>query len=393
MILRYQYRLYPTRAQEVVLAKTFGCARVVYNDYVAEKERAFKAGEKSPSCVELQKKLITEAKNTEERHWLSEVSNISLQQSIRGADNAYRNFFAGVKAKRRVGKPRFKSRRDNRQSFRLTRNGFRIRGNGRLNLARIGEVRVRWSRELPSEPSSVTIVKNASGKYFASFVVETQDEKLPVIEDVSSFDLGLSVFATDHNGDVIKSPRFAKKAERRLRKAQRNLSRKQRGSNNRNKARIKVARAHEKVRNQRFDFLHKVTTTMVRENQGIIVEDLNVKGLSRSRLSKSFVDASLGTFYSLLEYKASRYGRVVHKVDRFFPSSKMCHCCKAIQDMPLSVRVYSCPCGSVLDRDHNAALNLIAVGLTEIANACGETVRPKPARASARLDEARIPSL
>ncbi|TQN28468.1 putative transposase [Haloactinospora alba] len=404
MQLRYRYRLYPTEQQRQALAQAFGNARVVYNDAVRARQDAYQAGEKFPTGTQLQKQLITNAKRTDERGWLAECSNIVLQQAIRDADAAYTNFFNSMKGKRagrRMGAPRFKSKRDQRQVIRLHTGGFRIRENGRLNLAKVGDVRVAWSRDLPSAPTSVTIIKTACGRYFASFVVETDPdghgEHLdPVVDDTGeeaelALDLGLNAFATDQHGHTITNPRVLRRAERRLKKAQRALSRKQRGSTNRAKAGARVARLHAKVADTRADWLHKVTTDVVRENQTIYVEDLSVKGLSRTRMAKSVHDASWGRFLALLEYKAARYGRTLVRIDRFHPSTKLCSSCGAVQDMPLSERVYRCPCGLVLDRDRNAALNILAAGRVERLNACGADIRPATRAVGVEAGSSGIP--
>ncbi|WP_072815277.1 RNA-guided endonuclease InsQ/TnpB family protein, partial [Rhodococcus zopfii] len=295
------------------------------------------------------------------------------------ANTAYRNFFASLTGKRRgrrVGAPRFRSRRDNRQAIRFTRNArFAVTDGRMLRLPKIGDVKLAWSRDLPSEPSSVTIVKDASGRYFASFVVVTTDEPLPELDTEVGIDLGLSTFAVLSDGTVIESPRFFRRAERRLRRAQQNLSRKQKGSRNRAKARIEVAKAHARVSDARTDWAHKHSTTLIRENQAIYVEDLCVTGLARTRLAKSVHDAGWGMFTRMLEEKAARYGRVFGKVDRFFPSTQTCSDCGRVDGKkPLSVRTWTCPCGAVHDRDLNAARNILAAGRAERLNACGETV-------------------
>lgn len=275
-----------------------------------------------------------------------------------------------------VGAPRFRSRRDNRQAIRFTRNArFAVTDGRMLRLPKIGDVKLAWSRDLPSEPSSVTIVKDASGRYFASFVVVTTDEPLPELDTEVGIDLGLSTFAVLSDGTVIESPRFFRRAERRLRRAQQNLSRKQKGSRNRAKARIEVAKAHARVSDARRDWAHKHSTTLIRENQAIYVEDLCVTGLARTRLAKSVHDAGWGMFTRMLEEKAARYGRTFHKVDRWFPSSRTCSACGCVDGKkPLSVREWSCPCGIVHDRDRKAAVNILAAGRAERLNACGETV-------------------
>ncbi len=250
MQLRYRYRLYPDDEQRQGLAQAFGNARVVYNDAVRARQDAYQAGQKCPVGTVLQKRLITEAKHTPERGWLAECSNIVLQQAIRDCDAAYRNFFdslSGKRAGKRVGRPRFKSRKDTRQAIRLHTGEFSLRGTGKLRLARIGDVTVAWSRELPSEPSSVTVVKTADECYFASFVVGTGDDTLPDAVDEHGqdielgLDLGLSVFAVDQHGRAISNPTVLRRAERKLKRAQRELSRKQKGSTNRAKARKRLA--------------------------------------------------------------------------------------------------------------------------------------------------------
>lgn len=383
MQFRYQYRLYPTSRQCRALAQAFGCARVVYNDALRVREDAHKAGLAFVTSGELSKQL-TAAKKTPERAWLAEVSSVVLQQSLRDLDTAYRNFFAGLKGKRpKMGPPRFKSKRDNRQAVRFTANAnWRITTGGKLRLPKIGDVPVKWSRDLPSTPSSVTVVKDAAGRYFASFVVETDaSEVLPETVPEVGIDLGLSHFAVLSDGTKIANPRFLRRAERRLKKAQRALSRKVKGSANREKAREKVARAHAKTADARREFAHQLSTRLIRENQAVYVENLAVKGLARTKLAKSVYDAGWSMFVNMLEYKATRYGRTFNKIDRWFPSSKLCSDCGALQDMPLSERVYRCPCGLVLDRDHNAALNVLAAGRAERLNACGDQVRPAPVRA------------
>ncbi|WP_350246456.1 transposase [Rhodococcus sp. D-6] len=376
--LRYRYRLYPTPGQQNALAQALGCARVVFNDAIAARERARRDGLPYPKDAELSKAL-TAAKRTPERKWLGEVSSVVLQQALADANTAYRNFFASISGKRKgrkVGPPRFRSRRDHRQTIRFTRNAcFAVTGSRMLRLPKIGDVKLAWSRELPSEPSSVTVVKDAAGRYFASFVVETSNEPLPELDAEVGIDLGLTTFAVLSNGTIIDSPKFFRRAERKLRKAQQDLSRKEKGSRNRAKARLRVARAHARVSDARKDWAHKHSTTIIRENQAMYVEDLCVTGLARTHLAKSVHDAGWATFIRLLEEKAARYGRVVGKVNRFFPSSQTCSTCGRIDGpKPLSVRTWTCPCGAVHDRDLNAARNILAAGRAERQNACGETV-------------------
>ncbi|WP_446225752.1 RNA-guided endonuclease InsQ/TnpB family protein [Nocardia sp. IBHARD005] len=380
MLLRYNFRVYPTPGQRVALARAFGCARVVYNDGLWVRQQAREAGLPYVTDAELSKAL-TEAKKTPERAWLGEVSSVVLQQALSDLNTAYRNFFQSVTGKRqgaRVAPPRFRSRKDSRQAIRFTKNArFAVTASGKLRLPKIGDLDVRWSRELPSEPSSVTVVKDAAGRYFASFVVEVGDSRLPAVEAEVGIDLGLSTFAVLSDGKTIASPKFLRRAERRLRKAQQGLSRKQKGSANRAKARVKVAKAHASVADTRRDWAHKHSTRIIRDNQAVYVEDLCVKGLARTRLAKSVHDAGWGMFTRMLEEKAARYGRQFSKVDRWFPSTRLCSVCGVVSGKkPLQVREWTCVCGVVHDRDLNAAKNILAAGRAERLNACGGAVSP-----------------
>ena len=401
MQLRYRYRLYPTEEQCRALAQAFGNARVVFNDAVRARRDAHADGEKYPSGTVLQRRLITEAKRTDERGWLAECSNIVLQQAVRDVDAAYRSFFdsrSGKRAGKRVGAPRFKSRKDTRQAIRLHTGGFSIRDNGKLRLARIGDVQVAWSRALPDVPSSVSVVKTADERYFASFVVESGDDTLPAATDEHGqdveigLDLGLSVFAVDQHGRVIDNPTVLRRAERKLKRIQRKLSRKQKSSSNRAKARKKLARQHAKVADTRVDWLHQATTSIVRENQAIVLEDLAVSGLARTRLAKSVHDASWATFRRQLEYKAARYGRELIVIDRWLPTSQTCSDCgQRDGPKPLDVRSWQCPCGTVHDRDVNAAKNILAAGRAERQNACGGDIRPRSGAVAAEAGSSRTP--
>jgi len=379
MQLRYRYRLNPTPGQRIALAKAFGCARVVFNDGLRLREQARLAGDKYVSDGDVQKQVITEAKHTPERQWLSEVSSVVLVQAVRDLHTAYRNFFNSLSGKRKgrkVGAPRFRAKRGP-QSIRLTRNGFSLRPNGRLYVAKVGDIPVVWSRDLPSEPSSVTVMQDAAGRYWASFVVQTADEPLPVVDAAVGIDLGLTHFAVLSDGTKIAAPKFLRRAARKLRRLQQDLSRKQKGSANRKKAVAKVARVHARVADTRRDWQHKLSTTLIRDNQAVYVEDLAVAGLGRTRLAKSVHDAGWAQFTAMLEYKATRYGRTFGKVDRWFPSTRMCSECGVIgAKLGLSVRSWACPCGATHDRDINAARNILAAGHAERLNARGGDVRP-----------------
>ncbi|GAA2647041.1 RNA-guided endonuclease InsQ/TnpB family protein [Paractinoplanes durhamensis] len=323
MQLRYTYRLYPNADQRQALARAFGCARVVFNDGLSLRQQAWKAGEMAP--------------------------------------------------------PRFRSRKDNRQAIRFTKNSrFKVLDDGRLRLPKIGDLEVRWSRDLPSAASSVTVIKDAASRYFASFVVQiTQDETLPTVDSEVGIDLGLTHFAVLSDGTKIATPKFLRRAARKLKRLQQALSRKQRGSQNRKKAVVKVARTHARVADARRDWQHKLSTAIIRDNQAVFVEDLCVTGLGRTRLAKSVHDAGWASFTSMLEYKAARYGRTFARVNRFFPSTKMCSNCGRITDKTaLNVRTWDCPCGATHDRDVNAAKNVLAAGQADNPNDRGARVRP-----------------
>ncbi|MEU7165113.1 RNA-guided endonuclease TnpB family protein [Streptomyces morookaense] len=386
MQLRYSFRLYPDTAQRIALAKAFGCARVVFNDAVRAREDARRAGMPFPVASELSKKLITEAKRTAARSWLGEVSAVVLQQSLRDAEAAYRNFFASLKGTRKgakTGAPRFKSRKDKRQSIRFTANArWSVDAAGRLCLPKIGPVKVAWSRTLPTTPTSVTVIKDAAGRYFASFVIDTAPDvdasAMPDTDLKIGIDLGLAHFAVLSDGTKIDSPRFLRRAEKKLKKGQRDLSRKQKGSKNREKARLKVARAHAQVADVRREFHHQLSTRLIRDNQAIGVEDLAVKALARTRLAKSVHDAGWSQFVAMLEYKARRYGRTLVKIGRYVPTSQTCSFCGRVDGpKPLHVREWTCPaCKMVHDRDINSAINVKkAAGLA--ATACGAPIRPE----------------
>jgi putative transposase len=383
--LRYNYRLDPRPRHKAALAKAFGCARVVFNDALAARQQAHQAGEPYLTDAQLSARL-TAAKATPGRTWLNEVSAVVLQQALADLNAAYRNYFASLQGTRkgpRIGPPRFRSRKDTRQAVRFTANArFQVLPNGKLRLAKIGDVPVRWSRPLPSHPSSVTVLKDAAGRYFASFVVQAVPSVLPGAEPVIGIDLGLAHFAVLSDGRKIASPRFLRRAEHKLRRAQRALSRKQIGSRNRDKARARVARVHAKVAHARRDFCHQLSTALIRDNQAVAVEDLAVRGLTRTRLAKSVHDAGWSGFVAMLEYKARLYGRELHKIGRFEPTSQTCSAC-GVKDgpKPLHVREWRCrACGVLLDRDVNAAVNVAkAAGLA--VTACGAQVRPGPALA------------
>ncbi|WP_258401884.1 RNA-guided endonuclease InsQ/TnpB family protein [Micromonospora noduli] len=368
--LRFNYRVYPTSGQQQALARAFGCARVVFNDGLRTRQQAQAAGLPYVTDAELSRQ-VTAAKLTPQRAWLGEVSSVVLQQALADLNTAYRNFFTSVSGKRKgrtVGAPRFRSRKDNRQAIRFTANArFKVLDNGRLRLPKIGDVQVRWSRTLPAMPTSVTVIRDAAGRYFASFVVQSTHEPLPSAASEVGIDLGLTHFAVMSDGTKVTAPKFLRRAARKLKRLQQDLSRKTKGSNRRKKTVVKVARAHARVADTRRDWQHKLSTAIIRDNQAVYVEDLCVTGLARTRLAKSVHDAGWAQFTAMLEYKAARYGRTFARADRFFPSTRMCSDCGRVTDkMMLNVRTWICPCGSHHDRDVNAAKNIRAAGRADL---------------------------
>jgi putative transposase len=378
-IVRYRFRAYPTEGQVQKLARTFGCARVVYNDCVRLRRDAHARGE-NLSDAEIQRQVVTLAKQTGEREWLGEVASVALVQACQDARRAHRNWFASLAGRRkgrRVGPPRFRSRKDRRQSVRLTRNGFALRPNGRVYVAKVGDLRVEWSRPLPSAPSSCTLIREADGRYYVSFVVKRDPIGQPPAEGEIGIDLGLGRLVVTSDGEVVDNPRHLHTAHRRIARAQRELARKQRGSANRRKAAHRVAVLHRRVRETRLDGHHKLALRLVRDNQAVYLEDLSVAGLARTKLARSVHDAGWSTLVRLIVEKAESYGRTVVKVGRGFPSSQLCSGCGHRDGpKPLAVRAWTCEgCGAEHDRDLNAARNVltegrrIAAGLAEIENA------------------------
>ena len=371
---RYRYRLYPHPHQQVALAKAFGCARVVWNDALVKSRELYASGEKTSYPV-LAKLCITQAKQTPQRSWLSDPSNVVLQQSVRDLDLAFRNWWASLKGKRKgpkVQAPRFKKRRG-AQSIRFMSHVFRT-GERSLTLSKIGPVPIEWSRSLPSEPSSVTVIRDASGRYFASFVVDVEPTPLPANGKAVGIDLGLASLAVTSDGEKIAPPKFLRSALKRLRRLQRNLKHKQKGSNRLAAARRKVAALHASIADKHLDFLHQLSTRIIRENQAVVLEDLNVSGmLKNKKLARTIADAGWRQFRILLESKAEQYDRQVVVINRWLPTSQVCSACGHHDGKKeLSIREWQCPsCGTVHDRDVNAALNILAAGLAESRNGRG----------------------
>jgi putative transposase len=406
--IRYRYRIEPTPAQQQMLARVFGCCRVVFNDALRVRDGAHRAGVKL-SDSEIQRRVITAAKKTTERAWLAEVPSVALVQSVNDSRRAWRNFFesrTGKRKGRKLGRPRMKSKKDQRQSFRLTRNRFSVGPNGRLFVAKVGQVRVRWSREVPSEPSSVTIIREPDGHYYANFVVDVAAARLPVVDRQAGVDLGISRLATVATSDGtradIENAKHLGRKLRKLRRLEREKSRRQKGSLNRDKTRPKVAIAHGEVARARRDYHHKQALALVRDNQVIHVEDLNIVGMVKNRrLAQAISDAGWGQFVRIIAEKAQRYGRTMHSVSSWLASSKTCSTCQyKLDELALQVHQWTCPaCRAVHDRDHNAAKVILAAGRAERLNASHEHGRDRasgpggapvspPATREARGDEA-----
>ena len=373
---RFKYRIYPTLGQKHRLARLFGCVRVVWNDSLACCQEKYKSGENKPFNSQLQKLFITEAKKTEDREWLSQVSAIPLQQSLNDLNQAYQNFFESTQGHRKgkpIRPPKFKSKKS-LATARFTKGGFKV-GQHKVYLAKIGKLKIVWSRELPNVPSSVTAIKDSANRYFLSFVVEILPETLPKTDNSVGIDLGIKTFATLSNGQKIDAPKPLKKRIKKYRKLSKSLSKKTRGTNRYEKARLRIAKFHGKLKDTRTDFLHKLSTEIIRENQTIVLEDLNVSGMVKNRkLSRAISDLGWRVFRTLLEGKAEKYGRDFRVISRWEPTSQVCSSCGFKGGkLDLSIREWEClNCGAQHDRDENAAINiLVAGGQSETKNGQG----------------------
>lgn len=374
----YKYRLYPTAAQETQLRKTFGCCRFVYNYFLAMRKNLYRSGQKGigrTGCNNHCNRVLKQ-----EHGWLKEVDKFALTNAIYALDDAYRNFFRSCKAGNNTfGYPRFRSKKNSYKSYKtnFTNNNIEpdfIVGN-QIKLPKLGWVRCKLHRPFTDGRRiiSATVSQVPSGKYYVSLNVEcshTLPSSAAGSNTAVGLDLGLQDLLVTSNGNTFMNNKLTYKYERRLAKLQRRLSRKCKGSNNRNKQRIKVARLHEKVANIRLDKLHKISSQIVKENQFIFCEDLNIKGMVRNHnLSKSIHDASWSELVRQLEYKSIWHGRTFHKVDRFFPSSQLCSACgyRNTGAKDLALRSWECPeCGAYHDRDVNASINILTQGLKDL---------------------------
>ena len=369
----YKYRFYPTDEQKHLLAQTFGCCRYVYNWGLRKKTDAYYQDGQRLYYRDLSAAL-TQLKKQKETRWLADVSSVPLQQALRHLDRAFLNFFEG-----RGKYPVFKKKR-NQQSATYADTAFKWQ-DGTLTLAKMaGPLAIRWSRALPKEakPTTVTVSRDAADRYFVSMLVEEDIAHLEPVGQSVGADLGLKDFVILSTGETVGNPKFFTKDAKKLAKAQRRCAKKRKGSKNRAKAARKVARIHARIADRRRDFLHQLSTRLIRENQTICVETLTVKNLVKNHtLAKAIHDVGWGEFVSQLEYKAEWYGRNLVKIDKFYPSSKRCFDCGYLLDsLSLAIRHWVCPeCGVAHDRDVNAARNIHVAGLA-IFEACGEAVRP-----------------
>ena len=370
----YRYRFYPTPAQAQELARTFGCARKVWNLALDARTTAWYQRQQRVGYVQTSA-LLTEWKRSEDLAFLNEVSSVPLQQALRHLQGAFAAFWD-----KRARYPKFKSRKKSRASAEYTRSAFRYR-DGHLWLAKMdAPLDIRWSRPLPegAEPSTVTVSRDAAGRWFVSLLCECPISPLPPSGTTAGIDAGLTSLVTLSTGEKITSPRHERRDRARLALAQRRLSRKTKGTENRAKARVKVARVHARITDRRRDYLHKLSTRLVRDNQTVVIEDLNVAGMLRNHsLARAISGAAWSDLRGMLEYKCDWYGRDLIVADRWFPSSKTCSDCgHQIGALPLSIREWVCPaCGVRHDRDINAARNIRAAGLA--VQACGDGVRPQ----------------
>lgn len=368
----YKFRIYPNKAQEQQILRTFGCCRFVFNHYLALRKETYESTGKTMNYYACAKDL-TSLKKLEDTVWLQEVDATALQSSLRSLDDAYQNFFRRVKKGEKPGYPRFKSKHNRRQSYKSKCVGTNIKVLEKaVQLPKLGNVKCRISKPVCGRILSATVSRNPAGQYYVALCcTDVQIDALPVTGQQIGLDMGLHHFAVSSDGSEYPNPKHLKKSLRKLGRLQRQLSRKSKGSHNREKARIRVAKLHEHVANQRQDMLHKLSTALIRTNDIVCLEDLAPKNMMKNhRMARSVADVAWGEFRRQLKYKAEWYGRKVVEVNRFFPSSQLCSVCRKQWSgtKDLKIRKWTCPeCGAVHLRDTNAAINILHEGLRLLA--------------------------
>ena len=356
-----KFRAYPNKQQQDLINQTLGCCRLIYNKGLAMRHDAYVNGQKTG--YNQTSAMLTELKKSDDYAFLKDVDSIALQQSLRDLDRGFKNMF-----EKRARHPQFKSKHNHHQSYRTVNQKDNIRITGKyIKLPKLGYVKIKQSMEV-GRIHNVTVEKTPTGKYFVILNVEFEPEPRPNNSCVVGIDVGIKDFYSDSNGNVVSNPKHLEKTMRKLAREQRRLSRKQKGSNNREKQRLKVAKIHEKITNQRNDFLQKQSTILIRENQTICIEDLNIKGMVRNhKLAQHIASCSWSKFFTMLEYKAAWYGNTVIKVPTMYPSSQTCSCCGYKNPIVknLSVREWQCPqCHAKHNRDTNASINILNKGLS-----------------------------